>query len=212
MFVGWYLDKELTNQIDDTYRVHQSINLYAKWLKIVTTYDFDQETVHDNNVSYTWTNTNGEETTINYYNTSVYIITSTSSPHDTHGAVLLLGPISTPVDKRNAYAEFDLTRIKGLHAIEFEYSALKSSVADHLNTQSSANLKLQMKNGDEWIDVKTIDMKTELDVNKYTKVLCYVDGPGVYRLNFEVPVLPAARQYDYFGITIDNIKLYDNEN
>lgn len=207
---GWYTNAEFTGDKCTSYPGFEGINLgpvtyYAKWVKeALASFDFGTAAVTGYAAGELTLTGTGAITSLTAPKDRVQINISTFAPHDTKGAFLVLAPVK---DILVSYIDFNFSTLTDLKEIELEYSVWKAATKTNIAGLTSANLKLQKKDGDNWVDVKVVDIKATADDTKYIPVTFEVTGAGTYRLTYVIEGATKTSNVDY-ALTVDSMKLY----
>lgn len=111
---------------------------------------------------------------------------------------------------KESFVELDLTEDTNLAKISFEINVWNNNNLDKIKVIPNAVIKLQVKDGDNWVDVETVEGSTnvisQLTFEQYVEVSFSVDGPGLYRIFYTGDVTTTGNTDS--AIAVDNIKLY----
>lgn len=210
-FVGWYLDDLL---FDFNTPITSDIKLVAMWqqlfLQVIEKFDFGtvNKSGYDT-TSFTFTNTEGSTHTL--IKQRAQINSSTSSPHDTQGQMLVMGPVSDKVDGIS-FVEFDFSGTQNLSKIEFQFAAWNNAALTRITGFTNAVFYLQVLNNGTWNTLK--------DSNNIENLLTYLESgnhiynwvsfnnlePAKYRLYYNTPSANTSNTGQ--ALVVDDLSVY----
>jgi len=213
-FGGWYDNSGFTGDTITNIVLGSTGNktLYAKWNDIspMRIIDFGTSSVTGYTAgTFTFSNTDGTSLTLNKDRAQVN--TSSTAPHTSMGAFLVLAPIST---FKHAYTEFDFSSITGLSKIEFSLSSWSATALTNINAKGDFTIQLEYYNTDNstWTPLANTASQTNLvsllSSSAYTTVTFNVNVAAVYRISFQAPSASSTSNTTY-AVTMDNLKIWN---
>lgn len=161
----------------------------------------------------TVTYTNGEGDTLVLDKNRVQINTSTTAPHTSMGAFIVMAPISTTLV---SYFEYDLSSYTDISKVEFVLSSWSATSGTAVNNMSLATLKLQYFDdvSDTWVDVvATIGSSNVISLvnsSTYTLVSFETSVAGLYRVIYTLDATEGTSTSNTaYALTIDNLMIYE---
>lgn len=153
---------------------------------------------------------NGDAKSYTFNKDRVQINNSTFEPHVTAGNFLVM---SIRDNAHTAFIEFDFTAETGLSKLSMDVSVWNQNNIDPVKNVANGHFALQIKVGDNWVDVENDTEVTNLlpliTVNVYTTITFNLEGPGLYRLVYSGEATASSNTVT--ALTVDNIKVYTAE-
>ena len=153
---------------------------------------------------------NGDAKSYTFNKDRVQINNSTFEPHVAAGNFLVMSIRNTA---HTAFIEFDFTAETSLSKLSIDVSVWNQNNIDLVKNVADGHFALQIKVGDNWVDVKTDADATNLlpliTVDVYTTITFNLEGPGLYRLVYSGAATASSNTVT--ALTVDNIKVYTAE-
>jgi hypothetical protein len=155
-----------------------------------------------------FTNTTGPEYTLN--KDRVQINTSSTAPHDTMGAFIVMAPISSA---KVSFVEFDFSTVVGLKKMEFSFATWSTTSFNNINALTDFSFRLEYWDAgtSSWVAVQTTTELTNLvslfSNTTYATVTYDLTVAAKYRLVYEAPNAAVTTNTAY-AITVDNLKIF----
>lgn len=112
-----------------------------------------------------------------------------------------------------AFIELDFTAETGLSKLSIDVSVWNQNLINDVKNVPNGKFALQVKVGDNWVDVENDTEVTNLlpliTVNVYTTITFNVEGPALYRLVYSGTSTASGNTTT--ALTVDNIKVYTAE-
>ena len=154
----------------------------------------------------TWTNTDGQQ--FSAEKDRVQINTQDQfEPHIVMKAFLVFAPragFDAP------WIEFDFSDENAVEAISFEFARWSPTAYSGIMALDEALLVVEFydEGADDWIEIGTVDLHTELDENEYVTAYFDAEGPGTYRITFETVGTLSSSSNTAHALTLDNLTIH----
>lgn len=157
--------------------------------------------------SFTFTNADGETMTLQKQRAQLN--NSTYAPHEESGCMLVL---ATKKSAQEAWVEFDFTSYTEATGVKFKIAAWNQSKYDKIMGLVDSVLKIQVKDGDNWVDItltgeENPNFLSKLEKDKYVEITSNFN-PGLYRFYYHTPNATVDNSNTEYAIVVDDVTLF----